>query len=472
MLPAADGRIGFCAVAMMQKDEGDVLRAWIDHYASLFVPHALTIFDNGSTGRETLDQLRRAEKLGIRVDRSHARTADFLSKGAVLLAHFASLGGRHEFLYPCDCDELLVCGDPADDTASLDASLRTEFEALRHRPASIFRISAEYRNAPGQALFSSGPCFKVLFKDPPPPMLDRGLHLYDFPHHRDAVPGIAPCAFAQVHFHYKPFDLTLRSARQKLKTHTATFDRKLMRVYAGPGEHLRPLFNMTTERYRERTSEGATIDLSAWFERRGVVPPYAGPSALRANDDERVVFERRPLNPAVFYESSGLGEATIDLLEPLLWRAKAYLEYTGQGTGAELARAAGVTEIRTIRARRWRFGQHPPTAAPEIDERPVPPLKLRSTIERYCAVPPSCREAEAILVGAPHRFAVLCTLYAEMSGSFRVCVPRFAGWRRAADAAELFDVTCTLDGVAVLAPRPGRQALARTLFTRYWRDAT
>lgn len=467
-----DGLIDFCAVAMMQKDEGDVLRAWIDHYTSLFVPHALTIFDNGSTDRETLDQLKRAEAVGICVDRSQPGVNSFMNKGDILVRRFRALDRRYAFFYPCDCDELLVSGEPVHGRA-LGEALRQEFAALGTSNATIFRIAREYRNAPGSTLFSVQPCLKLMFKEVPPPSLDRGLHLYDFPNNIDAVPGIAPCRFAQIHFHHKPFDLALKAARLKMRLHTPTFERSAMRNYTGPGEHLRPLFGMTAERYLDRMSAGADIDLSDWLERRGIAAPYAGDDSVRFDRDERVIFERRPLNAAIHYEASGLGEAVVTLLEPMLWHATSFIEFAGSGSALRLAREAGVEQTLSIRAeRRWLAGRASPPSSDGVEFRQLSPLPSRRAVAAYATIPPGFHRPAAVLVAGIYRFAVLCRLYEQLPQQSRICVPGLSGWRRAEDLQGLFETAHQLGGAAVLAPKPGQQALAARLFRRYWRDAS
>jgi hypothetical protein len=467
-MPVRDDLIDFCAVAMMQKDEGDVLRAWIDHYTSLFVADALAIFDNGSTDAETLAQLERAQALGVRVDRSRSTAADFIAKGDILLAHFAEVADRFEFFYPVDCDELMVCGDPADKTSSLLSNLRLEFGALRQSRAAMFRIVHEYRNAPGHPRFSRHETQKILLRKPLPKSMDRGFHYYDFVRRRDLLPGIEECAFRHIHFHKKPYHLQLKTARQKLKTLVPSFAPEVAGAYLGAGQHLSSLFTTTAEAYYEQARRRARTDLSAWLEGRGIRPPFSAPSHVLPDDDEQVIFYRRPVNAFAFAASSGLGEAVVALLEPLLWRAETYLEYADSRSATDLARAAGVTRILSIKARGIRQSRSGPVD--DVEERLLLPVKLRTFVARYCAVPPKFHRPRAVLVVGPHRMAVLSTLYRD--GATRICVPDFVDWQRRSEAEILFDVTETLGGAAVLSAKAGQHVMAEKLFDMYWRDVT
>lgn len=470
-MTVAQALIGDCAVAMMQKDEGDVLRAWIDHYTSLFVPDALTIFDNGSTDPVTLSQLQRAERLGIHVDRTHTSAASLEAKGDILLARFRALTDRYAFYYPQDCDELLVCGSPGDGPGELLKNIRSEFDALRRSTATMFRIGREYQNAPGSTGFTVRTCYKVMLRSPLPESMDRGFHFYDFPHGRDVLPGIVPTNFMHVHFHKKPFHLHLRGARQKLKTRVSSFAPEIVGDYRGAGRHLSALFAMPAEEYYKKAGRRADQDLSNWFDARGIPIPFGAPEHIVRDDDPRVVFERRPVNALSFAAESGLGEAAVRLLEPLLWRAGSYLEYSNGGSAASLALASECRSIALIKPAHGLLGATATDGRITTHKRPL--LPLRRIVRRFCEPPPSRAASGVVLVDGPRRMAVLSILYGAMKNpETRICVPRFADWALREEAGRLFTVQAALDRAVLLRSKPAQEALAAALFNRYWRDAT
>jgi len=50
------------SIVLMQKDEGELLRAWINHHLEITTPELIYIFDNGSTCLKTQKILKIAKK--------------------------------------------------------------------------------------------------------------------------------------------------------------------------------------------------------------------------------------------------------------------------------------------------------------------------------------------------------------------------------------------------------------------------
>ena len=58
------------SIVMMQKDEGELLKAWCYHHLRITDASNICIFDNGSTCQKTLI-LKEAESKGITVRREY-----------------------------------------------------------------------------------------------------------------------------------------------------------------------------------------------------------------------------------------------------------------------------------------------------------------------------------------------------------------------------------------------------------------
>ena len=64
----------------MQRDETDQLEGWLGHHGYLAGFENLTVFDNGSTERRTIEILRRFARVGTRVIWEHRQDDDYAAR--------------------------------------------------------------------------------------------------------------------------------------------------------------------------------------------------------------------------------------------------------------------------------------------------------------------------------------------------------------------------------------------------------
>ena len=95
------------AIVLMQKDEGELLLAWIDHHLGMTSPERIYIFDNGSTCQKTRKILKDAEGKGVHISYEFSSPADFERKGDIICKTIQSIQSEHssDFVIPLDCDE-------------------------------------------------------------------------------------------------------------------------------------------------------------------------------------------------------------------------------------------------------------------------------------------------------------------------------------------------------------------------------
>ena len=110
------------ALVLMQKDEGELLKAWIDHHLGITSPDLIHIFDNGSTCQKTRKILKDAYQNGIHVSLAFNRRADFERKGEIICKTIQSIQAKNnsDFVIPLDCDEFLGLQSGDDEEAKFD----------------------------------------------------------------------------------------------------------------------------------------------------------------------------------------------------------------------------------------------------------------------------------------------------------------------------------------------------------------
>lgn len=95
----------------MQRDETQLLAAWLRHHGTLFGFDNLVVFDNGSTERAVVQTLKQAEGAGVDVRWTHRDPHDLERRGSHLhnlMRGWQEADAAYDFAIPLDCDEFLV----------------------------------------------------------------------------------------------------------------------------------------------------------------------------------------------------------------------------------------------------------------------------------------------------------------------------------------------------------------------------
>lgn len=94
------------SILMMQKDEGSLLRHWLEFHSKVVPYQSIYVFDNGSSDRETGEILDGAKNAGVNIIQAN-RPTDFERKGAIF-SKFIQSGAVDSWYVPLDCDEFLA----------------------------------------------------------------------------------------------------------------------------------------------------------------------------------------------------------------------------------------------------------------------------------------------------------------------------------------------------------------------------
>ena len=248
-------------VIMMQRDERTMLAQWINHYKTLFGIQNLTVMDNGSEDPDTIEILREAETLGMKVMWGFGTPHDFHQKGG----HFGNIikglwdpAGNYDFALPVDCDELLAVF--TDKGVSLDrVSIHRELDHLIGTKQAL-RMCMSLFNVPGApGWFAVDRHFHKGF-------LSAGtIQIMDNGHHEPIsrmAPGYVSTRLTYLHWHNRPFAELKANSRRKLDPAMQGLSDAELSEYAkkpSPGSHLvRNLF-ITEEEYRNRHSNDLQI---------------------------------------------------------------------------------------------------------------------------------------------------------------------------------------------------------------------
>lgn len=270
-----------CACFMMQRNEGDLLAAWLAYHAALFGPQGLHVVDNGSDDPATLGVLEAWEARGVTVLRGFAARADFERKGPILarLAQEAAARGPLDFVLFLDCDEFLAV-ESAEGTVSLaPEAILAELAGLP-RDGAVKVVSASYLNDPDHPdRFFRTRERKCLFEAGTVAALDLGFHAGVSANGREGPAG----QLVHLHFRMRPHAEMQAAARAKLAGRVSGFDAETLaafRAARGPGHHLVPFLQQDAAEYRawlDRQAE-VRIPAAAAFAALGVPYPH-GPGA-------------------------------------------------------------------------------------------------------------------------------------------------------------------------------------------------
>ncbi len=241
------------ACVLMQKNERELLPRWIEHHGRLFGFENLHIFDNGSDS-DVVDYLRYMEhERGLHVDYSHTEPVSFSHKGSIIARRITELSGQAaaSFYFPLDCDEFLGVWTGREYSCR-PADIHRELQRCPRDIPCSFEVASRRDNCPwDDTVFYEVPrAGKLFFANTQVEGLDLGFHECRRPY------VSIGSRIVYFHFHFKPHELLVAHAREKLKTRLPLQDisREELLSYRGPGYHL--------TRYLTHTED----EIHAWLD--------------------------------------------------------------------------------------------------------------------------------------------------------------------------------------------------------------
>lgn len=256
------------AVLTMQKNESVILPLWVDYYSKIFGAENLFIFDNGSTFHEVKSYLNQVKLQGCNIIAADGKH-NFQNKGELLLRKSRELFSQgYDFAYFADADEFLITVE--DVTPQINKSqILMEFNELSALERSITRIDLGWLNIPNTSklYIDKFGTQKVIFRSDISSKveLDLGFHMYDWSARRDieVFGKFNSSTFGLLHFHNKPYNDYIVSAKMKLEGRVDLNDVDALKKYNGSGSHLiGPLVNGEDAYYHSFKSK---IDTSIDF---------------------------------------------------------------------------------------------------------------------------------------------------------------------------------------------------------------
>ena len=202
------------ACIMMQKDEGELLRIWIEYHAQVFGFHNLYLYDNNSTDALTCRILRKYQDRGLSVNRMHPDVVAHTLKGSIFGDLIRSLDafGEYDFFIPMDCDEFFVLRSGTTVTVEKTAIFAALMPLLA-KPQAL-GIDISYYNILGQPdYFFAWPQRKTFFKRGTFLRMDSGFHEGQ----SRLAPGKLETRFAYIHYHHKPYNILFEHSKNKLR---------------------------------------------------------------------------------------------------------------------------------------------------------------------------------------------------------------------------------------------------------------
>ncbi len=226
---------------MMQKDEGELLRAWIDHHLEITSPELIYIFDNGSTCRKTQKILKIAKKNGINISLEYNSRKDFERKGEIICKtiQFIQANNKSDFIIPLDCDEFLGIQSDTNTDPSFDHSSISQHLGQLIEQEGYFKVKRHYfnhthepdiyhiNNAPGKYFFGSSSLKS----------LDVGFHSPKL-NEESCQNQCHNSGLIAFHYHNKAFSIRRANAINKMRSRVNNFLINDLKQYSGLGMHL------------------------------------------------------------------------------------------------------------------------------------------------------------------------------------------------------------------------------------------
>jgi hypothetical protein len=204
------------ALVMMQKDEGELLRAWIEYHRQLFGINSLFVYDNDSTDDLTLRILQKYRDMGMSVNTKFKDLDAHTKRNKIFGDFFHQLDhyNKFDFYFPIDCDEFLVYRSNADSISAEPQLIYNKLKELKDVKAAL-GIEGTYYNILGQPdNFFNWPQKKTFFGRKTFLSMDSGFHegrsvSSAEKHYTD---------FCYMHYHHKPYDLIVEHSKNKLRS--------------------------------------------------------------------------------------------------------------------------------------------------------------------------------------------------------------------------------------------------------------
>lgn len=219
-------------VFMMQKNEEQLLPAFIHYYGKLFGYSALHIFDNGSS-QETKHILENAQELGASVFWDFDRPKHFEKKGQILSEAIDANQDKFSVFLPLDCDEFIgIC--PEEGQYSCDPTeINDYFGSLG---PGVYKTCLRLRNHPTvlNNFAKNRGAAKIFFSKCKAKAMDVGLHTSQ---NKQRAKTSRVCHFE---FHNKPFEVFVEHARNKMQLRVDVDDLVALSHYRRRGVHLVP----------------------------------------------------------------------------------------------------------------------------------------------------------------------------------------------------------------------------------------
>jgi hypothetical protein len=470
------------AVAMMQRNEGELLSAWVDYYLSLTDAALVTILDNGSYDPDTLKALDRARELGINVVTKYAESKHFAQKGPLIREALSQFQGQGLFLLPCDCDEFLISRNSTGE----DDGIATELARLRQTGGTAFRISHYYANFRTRDRYYNSGVRKSFFLDRMPDRLDTGFHMPN-------LEGIVQSNFAFVHFHNKSLDRLLLAAREKLKFRTPDFAPATIMEQVKVGRHLREYFELDGPAYARKFEQLHPMTLPRAPSRPAFDAAWTaciGAADLdEAEAETRIARYKTPFNHAAHYRTVRMSQVEADFyFYSILGRDRVF-EY-GMGGSTFFACNAGVQHVGTVETdeawirsstEKLSLSDYIESGVLEIFHRSIGPTKKwgfplvappRDDVARLTEVPPAYRGSDVFLIDGRYRVASGIAIYLTVENpEARIFIHDFPARPAYQHLLSIYEVAAQVDTLVQLKPRRGRHQRAEAMLAKALSDA-
>jgi hypothetical protein len=235
------------AILMMQKNEDELLSKWVTYHSYLVGSSNLFIYDNGSTNKQVINQLKDHEKKEVNVFWNHNKKTDYEQRGTLFYEKIKELDkkGLYDFYMLVDCDEFLGVVDEEGNISCEPLSL--QYSLLNYQNSNeLLMIDSQYYNSSISSLwFNKQPYRKCFFRKNTILQLDQGFH------HGKVTTSQKELRtnLIHIHFHNKPYEIAKRHAKEKLTGRVADFNLDTLKSYKGRGFHLVRFFLQTENEY-------------------------------------------------------------------------------------------------------------------------------------------------------------------------------------------------------------------------------
>jgi hypothetical protein len=261
------------ACLMMQRDENQLLDAWLAYHGALFGSENLFVWDNGSTDQATREILERHSRAGTAVDYTRDTTEAFRQKGWHLGNKIKELDAaqNYEFFIPLDCDEFLVLQHGPTMVEFAQAAIQNELQ-LHSGSRQALSVNSAYYNVLGRRdHFWCWKHTKTFFAAETFVNMDRGFHTGE-----TFEGGRRDTRLSHIHYHHKPYQWMVEHSKNKLRPFMNVDDpAELKKAYAT--NRLAKFVLDPEAEYLKRFDTNKTIvvdGFSAYVESLGSRLPY------------------------------------------------------------------------------------------------------------------------------------------------------------------------------------------------------